>query len=139
MNRKLGTAIAGAVILVAGAGVAAGAAAATGNQLVYICQDTQGHTSTCRNSQEFEVFDKNGAPIFSVGEAGGPGTFGDNSSVYSPSNIFRPALVNSYTSPGVYNKTFGRPNTCKAPEVWFEPQAIWTCTSKGTWQKKISL
>jgi hypothetical protein len=126
-------------VIVGGAGAAGAAIAAPGDPLVYICPDTQGHEPVCDNGQEFEVFDKSGAPIFSVGKTGGPAAFGDNSSVFSPSSVFTPSLVNSYTDPATYNRTFGRPNTCTAPEVWFEPHGIWACTVAGTWTKKISL
>lgn len=129
-------AVAAGVLLATGGGVAA--AAATGDPLVYVCPDTQGHASVCANGQELEVFDKNGAPIFSVGEAGGAGVFGDNSSVFAPSSVFSPATVQSYTDPATYNRTFGRPNTCIAPEAWFEPHGIWGCTTSGSWTKKAS-
>jgi hypothetical protein len=109
----------------------------TGDPLVYVCPDTQGHTSVCTNNQEFEVFDKNGAPIISVGETGGLGTFGDNQSVYAPSSVFTPAMITSYTTPAIYDQTFGIPNTCVAPERWDSPQGTWTC-SAGKWVKRVS-
>lgn len=130
-----------AVAAVLSAGGIAGAAFAAGagtTRLVYMCADTQGHPSNCSNNQEFEVFDRNGAPIFSVGETGGTGVYGDNASIYGPRSVFSPAVVTSYTDPGTYNRTFHRPNRCTAPAVWIEPRGIWSCRN-GTWTKKVSL
>lgn len=106
--------------------------AQTGAPLVYICPGEQGSAApTCTNSQEFEVFDHNGSPIFSVGEYGGSAVFGDNSSVYPPGNVYDPSVVQSYTTPATYGST-----SCKAPAVWIAPQGLWTCTSTGTWAKR---
>jgi len=99
------------------------------SQPVYICQQFDG----CDNNQFLEVFDHNGSPIFSVGATGGPKTFGDNSSVYRPQEVFNPSVVTSYTDPFTYDKTFGLPNTCKPPELWIAPTAFYTCGSSGTW------
>jgi len=104
---------------------------ATVSQPVYICQQFNG----CDNNQFLEVFDHNGSPIFSVGATGGSKTFGDNASVYKPQEVFNPSVVESYTDPATYNATFGLANTCKAPELWIEPRAFWTCNSYGHWVK----
>jgi hypothetical protein len=103
--------------------------------LVYICPGVQnGQPPNCKNDQEFEVFDTNGAPIYSVGEFGGDAVFGDNRSVFPPGNVFDPALVESYTTPAKYGKT-----TCTAPSTWIEPHGIWYCTSSGKWVKYMSI
>jgi hypothetical protein len=103
--------------------------------LVYICPGVQnGKTPSCTNGQEFEVFDTNGAPIYSVGEFGGDAVFGDNRSVYPPGTVTDPALVESYTTPARYGKT-----TCTAPSTWIEPHGIWYCTSSGKWVKYLSI
>lgn len=125
-------------LLALGAGIGSlVAVAATGDQLVYICADTQGHLSNCVNGQELEVFDRNGAPIWSVGETGGDAVFGDNRSVYRPGSVSAASVVESYTDPATYNRTFGRPNTCVAPAIWIAPHGIWAC-SNGAWGKRIS-
>ena len=41
------------------------------HHFLYICPGTH-RDSNCVNGQEFEIFDANGAPIYSVGEAGTP-------------------------------------------------------------------
>ena len=46
--------------------------------LIYICQQ-----APCTNRQEFEIFDRNGAPIFSVGEYGGASVFGDDFRIWA--------------------------------------------------------
>jgi hypothetical protein len=102
--------------------------------LVYICPSVQGQQPNCQNGQEFEVFDHNGAPIYSVGEAGGDGVFGDNRSVYAPTSVFNPVLVESYTTPAGYGKT-----SCTAPSTWIEPHGIWYCTTSGTWTEYLSI
>lgn len=128
---KKSTLIAGiGLVLAAGAASYGGAAlAASGDPLVYTCPDTQGHDSQCANAQEFEVFDKNGAPIFSVGETGGAAVFGDKLSVYPPSSVFSPAVVSSYQAPS---------GSCTSPAAWIAPQGIWACKG-GVWVKKIGL
>lgn len=119
------------VLLVIGIGI--GVFATNSNaavtQPVYICQQFDG----CANNQFLEVFDHNGAPIFSVGATGGPKTFGDNMGVYSPSSVFNPSVVTSYTDPATYNKTFGLANKCVPPQLWIAPTAFYTCSSSGTW------
>jgi len=58
---------------------------APGAPRVYTCESPH-----CANDQVFEIFDKNGAPIFSVGAYGGAGVFGDQLSVYAPKDVFHP-------------------------------------------------
>jgi hypothetical protein len=122
------------VALLVGGGAAAffaGQATATPPQLVYICTATP-----CTNAQEFAVFDANGAPIYSVGEFGGDGVFGDNRSVFAPGTVVNPAVVNSYTDPATYDSTHGRPSTCVPPVVWLEPHGLWHCV--GTHWAKVA-
>lgn len=88
-------------------------------QLVYICS-----SQPCANAQELEVFDKNQAPVFSVGEFGGDAVFGDNRSVYPPSSVFSPSVVESYTTPAGYGRT-----SCVSPEIWISPSGIYACHS----------
>jgi hypothetical protein len=90
---------------------------ASSPQLVYICS-----SQPCTNAQELEVFDANGAPIYSVGEFGGDAVFGDNRSVYPPGSVTNPSVVESYTTPAGYGKT-----SCVAPEVWVSPTGIYAC------------
>lgn len=99
------------------------ACSASNPQPVYICQDF----TNCANGQFLEVFDHNGAPIFSVGQTGGPKTFGDSTAVYPPSSIYDPAVVTSYQAPS---------GTCKPPELWQSPQGIYFCVG-GIWKKKL--
>jgi hypothetical protein len=97
------------------------------SNLVYICQETP-----CTNSQEFEVFDAYGNPIFSVGEYGGDAVFGDNSSVFAPGNVFSPAVVTSYTTPAAYAAAHpGSPAGCTVPEMWIWPGGIDYCVNGG--------
>lgn len=122
--------IASAVLVLAGIGVGATGvvtAHAGSRQLIYMCQQ-----QPCKNAQEFEVFDPNGAPIFSVGEFGGDGVFGDNRNVFNRKDVFHPALVESFTTPALYGS-----KSCAAPAVWIAPQGIWACKA-GTWVKKLS-
>jgi hypothetical protein len=103
--------------------------------LVYICPGVQnGQQPNCQNSQEFQVFDTFGNPIYSVGEFGGDAVFGDNRSIFAPGNVFNPVLVESYTTPAGYGRT-----TCTAPSTWIEPHGIWYCTSAGKWSKSLSI
>jgi len=127
---------AGLAVAVTTAGLVAANAGTA--RLVYMCTDTQGHTSNCANRQEFEVFDRNGAPILSVGETGGSGVYGDNSSVYAPSSVTHPRVTVSYTDPATYARTFHRPSGCTAPATWVGPTAIWGCHG-GAWAKKVNL
>jgi hypothetical protein len=90
---------------------------ASSPQLVYICS-----FQPCANAQELEVFDANGAPIWSAGEFGGDAVFGDNRSVYPPGSVTNPSVVESYTTPAGYGKT-----SCVAPEVWVSPTGIYAC------------
>ena len=78
---------------------ATSAHAQSGAPLVYVCPGVQnGQPQPCTNTQEFEVFDTYGYPIYSVGEFGGDGVFGANRSIYAPGNATSPALVESYTT-----------------------------------------
>lgn len=100
----------------------------SGRQLVYLCPGTKtGQAHNCANLQEFEVFDANGAPIYSIGEAGGDAVFGDNRSVFRPGDVFHPAIVESYTTPAAYGS-----KTCKAPALWISPAAFFSCVG-GAW------
>ncbi len=78
MIKVLGVAAAAAI-------TACGHAPARGSPRVYTCASPR-----CANGQVFEIFDKNGAPIFSVGAYGGAGVFGDQLSVYAPKDVFHP-------------------------------------------------
>lgn len=111
-----------------------GSSAQPGDPLVYVCPLTQGTTGqNCANDQEFEVFDTYGAPIFSVGEFGGAGVFGDNLSVVPPGTVTHAAVTESYTTPAGYGST-----SCVAPAIWLAPQGLWKCTSSGTWSRRSS-
>jgi hypothetical protein len=59
------------------------------HHFLYICPGNH-RESNCVNGQEFEVFDATGAPIYSVGEAGGDAVFGDNRSVFPPNSVYHP-------------------------------------------------
>jgi hypothetical protein len=103
--------------------------------LIDICQQTP-----CTNRQEFETFDQNGAPIFSVGEYGGASVFGDNFRVWAPgTNLVAgtAAVTLSWESPGEYDRQFKLADGCTPPAIWESPQAIWACTSSHEW--KIAL
>lgn len=104
-----------------------------GRQVVYVCpgiKDGQGRD--CANLQEFEVFDGNGAPIFSVGESGGAAVFGDNDKVFPPGNVRDPSIVESYTTPAVYGS-----RTCVAPALWISPSAFFSCYN-GAWVQTLT-
>lgn len=133
--KKLSLIIAG-ITLIAGAGAGIGVAvAAPGDPLVYICPQEQGPTNpNCQFSQEFEVFDHNGAPIYSIGEFGGDQVYGDNRSLFPPGTVFNPSIVESWESPQAYGK-----KTCVAPELWIEPRNLWACTTSGTWYKFLTI
>ena len=73
------------IVVAAMAMTACGHSPAPGSPRVYTCDDPK-----CTNDQVFEIFDKNGAPIFSVGAYGGAGVFGDQLSVYAPKDVFHP-------------------------------------------------
>jgi hypothetical protein len=90
--------------------------------LVYTCS-----AQPCVNAQELEVSDANGAPVFSVGEYGGDAVFGDNRSVFPPSSVFNPSVVESYTDPATNARTHNLPGTCVAPEAWISPSGIYAC------------
>jgi hypothetical protein len=97
-------------------------------QVVYICPGIKnGQPYNCANLQEFEVFDANGAPIYSIGESGGDAVFGDNRKVFPPGDVFHPAIVESYTTPAAYGS-----KTCKAPALWISPTAFFSCEG-GAW------
>ena len=103
--------------------------------LIYICQQ-----APCTNRQEFEIFDRNGAPIFSVGEYGGASVFGDDFRIWAPgTNLLAgtAAVTLSWESPGEYDRQFKLADGCTPPAIWESPQAIWACTSSHEW--KIAL
>jgi len=102
--------------------------------LVYVCPSVQGTAPQCQNGQEFEVFDHNGAPVFSVGEYGGAAVFGDNLGVVPPGSL-RPDGTLSYTDPVTYDHTFGLSTSCTVPQLWIDAQhyRIYKCVS-GTWK-----
>lgn len=103
------------------------------HQLVYICPgDKNGQGHNCANLQEFEVFDANGAPIYSIGESGGDAVFGDNSSVFPPGSVTHPSIVESYTTPARYGS-----RTCAAPALWISPTAFYSCENK-TWVETLT-
>jgi hypothetical protein len=97
-------------------------------QLVYVCS-----AQPCSHSQELTVSDNRHAPIFSVGEFGGAGVFGDNFSIYAPGRISSPVMVWSYASPAAYGKT-----SCTPPETWYSPSAIWICRN-GKFTEDVKL
>jgi len=103
--------------------------------LIDICQ-----RAPCTNRQEFEIFDQNGAPIFSVGEYGGASVFGDDFRVWAPdTNLLTgtAAVTLSWESPGEYDRQFKLAGGCTSPAIWESPQGIWACTSSHEW--KIAL
>jgi len=116
-------------VLLMSRGVQAGSA-----PLVYTCTATQGTIPQCQNGQELEVFDRNGAPIFSIGEYGGARVFGDNLGVVPPGSL-QPNGTLSYTDPITYDHTFHLPTSCAAPQLWIDSQhyRIYKCV-KGKWQ-----
>lgn len=140
MKSRKAAVVAGIAALAAACGfggaLAAGAATAP---LVYICPDSQGTTPTCTNAQEFEVFDHNGAPIFSVPEYGGPAVFGDNLSVHG-TDVFNANTTISWESPATY---YGK-KTCTQPSggggvLWIDSASggeFWTCT-QGVWVRHV--
>ena len=103
--------------------------------LIDICQQ-----APCTNNQEFEIFDQNGAPIFSVGEYGGASVFGDDFRVWAPgTNLLAgtAAVSLSWESPGEYDRQFKLADGCTPPAIWESPQGIWACTPSHEW--KIAL
>lgn len=84
------------------------------------------------NGQEFEIFDANGAPIYSVGEAGGDAVFGDNRSVFAPNSVFNPSIVESYTTPAGYGS-----KRCVAPALWISPTVFFSCQG-GAWVQTLT-
>ncbi len=58
---------------------------ARGAARIYSC-----YSRPCAHQQVFEIFDRNGSPIFSVGEFGGAGVFGDQLSVYPRNDVYHP-------------------------------------------------
>jgi hypothetical protein len=103
--------------------------------LIDICQQ-----APCTNNQEFEIFDQNGAPIFSVGEYGGASVFGDDFRVWAPgTNLLAgtAAVSLSWESPGEYDRQFKLADGCTPPAIWESPQGIWACTPAHEW--KIAL
>lgn len=102
-------------------------------EVVYVCPGIKnGQANSCAHLQEFEVFDANGAPIFSVGEAGGSAVFGDNQSIFRPGNVYNPAVVESYTTPALYGS-----KTCTAPALWISPTGFFSCVN-GTWVQTLT-
>jgi hypothetical protein len=100
--------------------------------LTYICDKLP-----CTNGQEFEIFDHNGAPIFSVGEYGGADVYGDNLRIWAPNtNLLTgtAAITFSWESPAAYAREFNLNDQCAPPAIWESPQAIWKCTSAHTWK-----
>lgn len=101
---------------------------APGDPLVYVCSSVQGPAApVCASNQELEVFDHNGAPIWSVGEFGGDAVYGDNRSVFAPGDIFNAAVTISYASPAAYDSAHKLSTSCKTGTVWVEPHGIWSC------------
>jgi hypothetical protein len=98
---------------------------------LYICPGTH-RESNCVNGQEFEIFDARGAPIYSVGEAGGDAVFGDNRSVFPPDSVFHPSIVESYTTPSAYGS-----KSCVAPALWISPAAFFSC-ERGAWVQTLT-
>jgi hypothetical protein len=101
------------------------------HHFLYICPGTH-RDSNCVNGQEFEIFDANGAPIYSVGEAGGDAVFGDNRSVFPPDSVFHPSIVESYTTPSGYGS-----KGCVAPALWISPAAFFSCEG-GAWVQTLT-
>jgi hypothetical protein len=104
-----------------------GRASSPSSQLVYECG-----SQPCRGGQEFLVVDKNGAPIWSVGEYGGASVFGDNLKVYAPKRIFHAAVTISWEPPTAYDRKFRLATSCRPPGLWIAPQGTWHCVS-GSW------
>jgi hypothetical protein len=102
-----------------------------GSSLVAICQGVP-----CPDAQEFTVSDDNGAPIFSVGEYGGAGVFGDCLSTYA--NVFYAATTECPWAPLAYDARLGLPRSCVGPHVWLSPSGIWACHG-GAWRLKLKL
>jgi hypothetical protein len=103
--------------------------------LVGICQ-----RAPCPNAQVLEIFDQDGAPIFSVGEYGGASVIGDNLRVWAPGTDLlagTAAVTLSWESPGEYDRQFKLAGGCTPPAIWESPQAIWACTASHEW--KIAL
>jgi len=82
--------------------------------------------------EQLEVFDANGAPIYSVGEAGGDAVFGDNRSVFPPNSVYHPSIVESYTTPAGYGS-----KSCAAPALWISPTAFFSCEN-GVWVQTLT-
>jgi hypothetical protein len=101
------------------------------HHLIYICPGSH-RGANCVNSQEFEIFDAKGAPIYSVGEAGGDAVFGDNRSVFPPNSVFNPSIVESYTTPAAYGS-----KRCAAPALWISPTAFFSCQN-GAWVQTLT-
>lgn len=100
--------------------------------LIYICKRIP-----CASGQEFEIFDHNGAPIFSVGEYGGADVYGDNLRIWAPNtNLLTgtAAITFSWESPTAYAREFKLNDRCTPPAIWESPQAIWKCGSSHTWK-----
>lgn len=120
---------------------------ATNGDLVYVCTRTP-----CSNAQEFEVFDGNGAPIYSIGEYGGDAIFGDNRSDFEVVPGFQaagepdPGTVWSYTTPAAYAAgDDGTYKSCTAPPfnsaeaghlTWIYPGGVLECGKDGVWVRK---
>lgn len=112
-----------AVVLAAGTAGITWACSASSPQPVYVCQDF----TSCANGQLLEVFDRNGSPIFAVGQTGGAKTFGDCTSEYNTTDIYDAAVTLCYHAPS---------GPCKVPSSWLSPQGLYFCVL-GSWQKKL--
>lgn len=108
-------------VALASSGLTVAVAGAATPSPVYICQDF----TSCQNGQYLEVFDHNGAPIFSVGQTGGADVFGDDFRLFGHDDPFDPEIV-------ITDKPL--PATCKAPERWINVSGSWTCRN-GLWAK----
>lgn len=142
--RKKPLMAAGAAIAVIGisAGTGAAVSAQTAPPLIYMCQGVQnGQDPQCANGQEFEVFDRNGAPIYSVGEFGGDQVYGDNRRIFQPGEVFRASMTESYTDPVTYYQQNGgtAPPPCLPGARWMYPAGDYTCTAAGTWTRALIL
>jgi len=144
--RRIATLVGGGLVLAA-AGGALGAmtqhAIAATPPLVYACPgDATGTPPPCVNNQELAVTDRNGAPIFAVGETGGAHAYGDNLGVNGTS-VFTPNTTLSWESPVAYYGT----TACTVPAkgaVWIDSAGgaeFWVCAPSspgspgGTWVK----
>lgn len=130
MNTRRALAVLAISVALLGAGAWAASASASGAPATVVCA-----TWPCTNSQALEVFDHNGAPIFSVGAVGGPGVFGDYLTERAPStSVFAtPDMILSPQDPSDYAASHNTTTNCNtAGAAWIAPQGVWKCTD-GTW------